>query len=238
MIHSSLSLKSLFIFLVLAVMGFGAGCEKKVEQPKKSVVVSQRIQADDMKTTVAVSPEKNIIPEKEQPEASELEVEILQKDTPGESSVDPELLDLALEEEAGSFLEIKSAGQPDLYDPENKIDPFRPLFREEPKKKEIEVAQKAEREKRIPRTPLERIHLNQLNLVGVIQASGENRGLVEEGSGRGYIVSLGTYIGTNGGRVIDILNDRVIVEEETEDILGELTLQKRELRLQKPFGEN
>jgi len=238
MIHSSLSLKSLLIFLVLAVMCLGAGCEKKVEQPKKSVVVSQRIQADDMKTTVAVLPEKNIIPEKVQPEASELEAEILQEDEPGKSSVDPELLDLALEGKAGSFLEFKSAGQTDLYNPKNKIDPFRPLFREEPQKKEIEVTQKVERERRIPRTPLERIHLNQLNLVGVIQASGGHRGLVEESSGRGYIVSLGTYIGTNGGRVIDILNDRIIVEEETEDILGKLSLQKRELRLQKPFGEN
>jgi hypothetical protein len=59
------------------------------------------------------------------------------------------------------ILEVATAGLPELYNPENKIDPFMPLFREGSKEK-VEVSQKVERQKRIPRTPLERIDLSQL----------------------------------------------------------------------------
>jgi type IV pilus assembly protein PilP len=133
--------------------------------------------------------------------------------------------------------EVETAGVPELYNPENKIDPFMPLFREGPKE-EVEISQKVERERRVPRTPLERIDLSQLKLVGIIQSPSGNKGLVEEASGKGYIISRGSYIGTNGGRVVEIFKDRVIVEEEVDDVLGKLTLQKREFKLQKPFGEN
>ena len=61
--------------------------------------------------------------------------------------------------------------------------------------------------------------------------------MVEEASGKGYVIAKGTYIGIYSGRVIQILNDRVIVEEEVEDSLGNLTIQKRELKFQKPTGE-
>jgi Tfp pilus assembly protein PilP len=126
-----------------------------------------------------------------------------------------------------------------LYDPTNKLDPFMPLFKDEPEKSEPAAGvEKKERKKRIPRTPLERIALSQLKLVGVIRAESGDKGLVQEASGKGYIISSGTYIGTNGGKVIEILPDRVIIEEEVEDVLGKLGIQKRELKLQKPFGED
>ncbi len=126
-----------------------------------------------------------------------------------------------------------------LYDPTNKLDPFMPLFKDEPEKSEPAAGvEKKERKKRIPRTPLERIDLSQLQLVGVIRAESGDKGLVQEASGKGYIVSSGTYIGTGGGKVIEILPDRVIIEEEVEDVLGKLGIQKRELKLQKPFGED
>ncbi|PQP34785.1 pilus assembly protein PilP, partial [Desulfobacteraceae bacterium SEEP-SAG9] len=61
--------------------------------------------------------------------------------------------------------------------------------------------------------------------------------LVEEASGKGYIVAKGTYIGLHAGRILEILNDRVIVEEEIEDILGKITIDRKELKIQKPPGE-
>ena len=124
-------------------------------------------------------------------------------------------------------------GTPALYDPRSKIDPFEPLFKEE----KVVSAKKTERKKRIPRTPLERIDLSQLKLVGIIMAASGNRALVEESSGKGYVIKNGTFIGTNGGKIISIQKETVTVEEEFEDVYGKLMIRKRELKLPKPPGE-
>ncbi|MFC1516021.1 pilus assembly protein PilP [Thermodesulfobacteriota bacterium] len=98
-----------------------------------------------------------------------------------------------------------------LYNPKGKINPFEPLFKEEPKAKK--TIEKRERKTRVPLTPLEKIDLGQLKLVGIIQADSGNRALVEEASGKGYVIKQGTYIGTQAGRVDRILPDVVIVDE-------------------------
>lgn len=132
------------------------------------------------------------------------------------------------------------------YDRSGKVDPFEPLFKppkeeetppeEEPGEEET-ASGKPKREKRIPRTPLEKMDLNQLKLVGIIRAESGNRALVEEASGKGYIISKGTYVGIHSGQVSEILKDRVVVEEEYEDLRGEVTTRKRELKIEKPPGE-
>jgi type IV pilus assembly protein PilP len=123
-------------------------------------------------------------------------------------------------------------GIPSVYDPTGKIDPFEPLFRDKP----VSIKKKM-RKKRIPQTPLERIDLSQLKLVGIILASSGNRALVEEASGKGYVVKKGTYIGINGGKIIRIKKEKVIVEEEFEDVFGKISTRQREIKLPKPPGE-
>lgn len=130
--------------------------------------------------------------------------------------------------------EKKSLEEKFVYNPMGKIDPFEPLVKAQP----VPMAIKKKKSKRrIPRTPLEMVDLSQLRLTGIIRASSGNKAMVEEASGKGYIIVKGTYIGIHSGRVIQILNDRVIVEEEVEDSLGNLTIQKRELKFQKPAEE-
>lgn len=124
-------------------------------------------------------------------------------------------------------------GTPPIYDPTGKIDPFEPLFQSQ-----SGVAKKAKKKiKRVPRTPLERIDLAQLKLVGIILASSGNRALVEESSGKGYVIKKGTYIGTNGGKIVKIQKETVYVEEKFEDVFGKIQTRKRELKLPKPPGE-
>jgi type IV pilus assembly protein PilP len=120
-----------------------------------------------------------------------------------------------------------------IYDPQGKIDPFEPLFRE----KQTVALVKSKRKKRTPRTPLEKIDISQLKLVGIILASSGNRALVEESSGKGYVIKKGTYMGTNSGKVVKIEKDKVIVAEEYEDIRGNVTLRNKEIKLPKPPGE-
>ena len=124
------------------------------------------------------------------------------------------------------------------YNPQGKIDPFSPLFGDKPDTKLSEKKEDGSQKKRIPRTPLEMIDLNQLTLTAVIISDNENRALVEESSGKGYIIEKGTSIGTHYGKVVKIKKDRIIIEEETKDMFGKVTIDKREMKLQKPFGDN
>lgn len=123
-------------------------------------------------------------------------------------------------------------GSPPIYDPSGKIDPFEPLFRD--KRSGVKKSKKI---KRTPRTPLERIDLSQLKLVGIVLAASGNRALVEESSGKGYVIKKGTYIGINGGKIVKIQKEAIYVEEKFEDYTGKIQTQKRELKLPKPPGE-
>lgn len=119
-----------------------------------------------------------------------------------------------------------------------KLDPFEPLFREE----EVKVKTDAEKvapkpDRRVPMTPLEKIDLSQLRLTAVFVTPSGNKALVEEASGKGYIVNPGTYIGLQSGKVIQIDRDRVLIEENVENAIGEVTVETKELKLPKSFGE-
>ena len=163
-------------------------------------------------------------------------------------TVDATLLPKALEKVAGTSVDQPAAaeGREDIttplvlpeiklvYDPTGKIDPFVPLMEDKPA---LAEGTQTVKKRRIPLTPLEKVDLSQLRLEGVLLAPNGNRAMVAEASGKGYIVSVGTYIGTQSGRVTQILKDRMIIEEEVENVLGKVTLQNRELKLQKPPGE-
>ncbi len=127
------------------------------------------------------------------------------------------------------------------YKATGRIDPFEPLFKDEEPKARPASASSAipgkKVEHRPPTTPLERVSLAQLKLKAILRTAGGNKALVEEASGKGYIVKKGTYIGTQSGIVVAILKDRVIVEELVKNALGEGTIQEKELKLQKPLGE-
>ncbi|MEA1900349.1 MAG: pilus assembly protein PilP [Thermodesulfobacteriota bacterium] len=121
------------------------------------------------------------------------------------------------------------------YKAEGKIDPFASIFRVESSAFADQNDRK--KKKRIPLTPIEKVDLSQLKLVGIIFAPGGNKALVEDASGKGFVIKKGTSIGIKSGRVIKILKGRVVVEEKAESILGKTSLVKRELKLQKPPGE-
>ena len=141
-------------------------------------------------------------------------------------------------EAAETNLEKLTADAAGSYSPAGKVDPFLPLFEEKPAaSEETSDAEKQKKKRRMPLTPLERVDLSQLKLVGIIQAPSGNKALVEEASGKGYIIKTGTFIGIHAGRVLEIQKDRVVVEEEVENVLGQFTIEKKELKLHKPPGE-
>jgi Tfp pilus assembly protein PilP len=124
------------------------------------------------------------------------------------------------------------------YEPEGKTDPFAPVFDSgEPEDLEGNKDKQEEREKRIPQSPIEMVDLTQLKLTGVILAPSGNRALVQDATGKGYVVQKGTYIGNREGQVTEVLSDRLIVSEKTRDDLGRPVTEAREIKLPKPPGE-
>ncbi len=120
------------------------------------------------------------------------------------------------------------------YDPKGKIDPFLPIFKaqtdETSKKKRPRIRSQ-------PPTPLEKIDLSQLKLVSILTRPSGKLAMVEEASGKGYLVKKGTLMGINMGKVVKIQKDRLQIEEQVEDLFGKVSLRVRELKLQKPPGE-
>ena len=122
------------------------------------------------------------------------------------------------------------------YNPIGKVDPFAPLYKEDAKKKPENIVVKPKEPER-PRTPLEKLDLGQLKLTAIVTTKDQKRALVEEASGKGYVVEIGTKIGLERGSVVAIDPDRIVIEHKSEDDFGKMTISKRELKLQKPPGD-
>lgn len=93
-----------------------------------------------------------------------------------------------------------------IYTGVGKRDPFRPFV--------------IERNPRLQITPLQKYELGQLKVAGVISGPSTPRAVVEDGGGMGYIVTIGTPMGPNGGVVTAILPGRIVVEESVLDYYG------------------
>jgi type IV pilus assembly protein PilP len=121
------------------------------------------------------------------------------------------------------------------YDPKGKIDPFKPFVRLEVP---TPTAKKASEKKLSGAlTPLQRVGLDKVRVTGIAGSSSKRVAMVEDGAGRGYMVYVGTFIGMNEGRVIQILPDRVIVEEKLDDSKGKAKSHRVALTLHKEEGE-
>jgi type IV pilus assembly protein PilP len=100
------------------------------------------------------------------------------------------------------------------YDPTNKPDPFKPFI----------LALKAQEEVtptkiRPQLTPLQKMPLSEIQsgLKAIIWGQLGSKALVEDATGKGYVVQEGTYVGQNDGIVKKIYQDRIVVEEYRRD---------------------
>ena len=80
-------------------------------------------------------------------------------------------------------------------------------------------------------SPLERYELGQLKLVAVIWNAKEPSAMVEDASGLGYLVKIGTPIGPNDGKVTAIRRDGILIEEYLTDFYGVTKKQESSMRL-------
>lgn len=213
-----------YILCLLCLMALVFGCDEKAEKPEQtSKVVSQKISTTS--GTIKQQTQKVTSDSAKQQETK----------TEDKKSEPEALSGLVGQQKPMQYVAVG-------YDPKGKIDPFAPLIKDEPVKPKIEAKTETEikagkKEKRVPKTPLEKIELSQLRLKAIIIAPSGNKALVEESTGKGYIITKGTYIGRNQGIVTSIQKDKVLVEEMLENIQGNMIAKEKEIRLPKPPGE-
>jgi Tfp pilus assembly protein PilP len=151
-----------------------------------------------------------------------------------QEKVHPETVKATCEGKGLTFLDKLLAGpkkpKPScyIYDPTGKPDPFKPFILEVKRSKE-------EANKTLQ--PLQRYELSQLKLVAIIWNIDNPRALVEDSAGKGYIITKGSYIGNNQGKVTNILENEIVITEESADIFGKTKTKEIRIKLRRGAEE-
>lgn len=110
------------------------------------------------------------------------------------------------------------------YDPAGKADPFKSFVRTEMTARVGVVS------------PLERFDLSQIEVTGIIWNADRPRALVQDPTGKGYVVGEGAPMGKNQGRVVRIDDNRVVVKETYVDFRDQASSKDVELHLYERHG--
>ena len=119
-----------------------------------------------------------------------------------------------------------------VYNSSGKIDPFQPIFSENFSKAVPTVHQTD----CVSNPVLENIDLSQLKLTGIVMTERQPIALVQEANGKGHVISKDMCIGIHGGKVAEILIDRVIIQEEMQDLSGKVKVKKTEKKLRRDIN--
>ena len=106
------------------------------------------------------------------------------------------------------------------YNPAGKPDPFKSFV-----EMDLALKKKAEQKAAVSIFPLQRVGLDQFNLVGIAGSDERRIAIVEVKNNKGkfYPITLGTTIGLNNGKVVEIKRDQFIVEEGAHGRPGKKT---------------
>jgi type IV pilus assembly protein PilP len=116
------------------------------------------------------------------------------------------------------------------YNPAGKPDPFKPFI-------DVEITKQKKAAMKPPSIfPLQRAPVDHFRLVGI--AGNDRRiAMVQDATAKFYPIFVGTYIGTHGGRVLEILADRVIVEEKIKADAKQSKTKRITMKLHKEGSE-
>lgn len=110
------------------------------------------------------------------------------------------------------------------YSSKGKIDPFKSLYAEKENKDPGFADPKGKEKPALSPvndcgvTPLTQVGLEQLNLVAILKGVSGDYALVEDASGKGYVLKDRVCIGIHSGRVAKIQSDTVIIQERFQDL--------------------
>jgi type IV pilus assembly protein PilO len=96
------------------------------------------------------------------------------------------------------------------YDPQGRRDPMDPLVKETPPPA---APRRVERIPGAAREPLGHFDLAALKLVAIVRGGFGSKALVKAPDGKGHYVTVGTRMGRHGGRVSEIRDQALVIEE-------------------------
>lgn len=109
-----------------------------------------------------------------------------------------------------------------VYSAEGRRDPFVPLIGKK-------IAAFSE-------NPLESFDLYQFKLKGLIVGLGEPKAVVVAPDGKSYILKKGMRIGKNNGVIREITRERILIEEQYQDVTGSTHTNMQEILVPKREG--
>jgi type IV pilus assembly protein PilP len=224
------------VILMIAVLGVISGCEEQSELKKSTktpVVVSGKIMPPppvkknekpipQMQTTTPAKTEQA----QALPKTDTQKIVQVPSGKDAEESSQNKQADDAVPSGKSEITQVVAT-----YDSTGKLNPFLPLIQEKEDKGTggLVVDEKPKR----MLTPLEKMELSQIKLVAVILMEKRQLAMVEEASGKGYEVKIGTYMGKNNGQVSKINQSSIVVKEYVKDYKGKLQARFQEIKLQK-----
>lgn len=115
-----------------------------------------------------------------------------------------------------------------VYVSENRRDPFQPF---------IQIKRTVNNEPDLSaQTPLQQYVTSQYKLTAVIVGYGESMAMVVAPNGKSYVVRKGMKIGKNGGTIMQINKESLLVEEKFRDLTDEVRTNMLEIKLPKREG--
>jgi Tfp pilus assembly protein PilP len=116
----------------------------------------------------------------------------------------------------------EQTGQP--YNPEGKPDPFQPA----------KVSLEAKGGGKYKFLPLEQFEVSDFVLIGIISGPGAKKAMVQDATGKGFLVQVGTRIGKRGGTVSRIAEKEIIIVEPYRDYRGRKVFREIALKIPQP----
>lgn len=112
-----------------------------------------------------------------------------------------------------------------VYQAEGRRDPFMPLLAMKGKTAGVEFE-----------NPLEAYDLAQYQFKGVIIGFGEPKAMIVAPDGKSYILKKGVRIGKSNGVIRDISREKILVEEQYQDLSGATHKNIQEIKVPKREG--
>ena len=117
--------------------------------------------------------------------------------------------------------------QTSLFDFSNKKDPFRPFVQAPPPEQKSMAVQRQNRTAGL--LPIQSYDLSKFKVSGIIVGLKENRALIVDPTGKGYVVKQGMAMGPNNGTIVKITPSYIEVAETYREDSGKL--RKRNVKL-------
>lgn len=118
-------------------------------------------------------------------------------------------------------IEIEKSTSEYEYEIEDRPDPFAPFVSGQARENTIPTAPDEILEVDEPLTGMQLFEPGQLTLVALMMTGGETLAMVQDFTGRGYVVTEGTKIGRRG-IITEITEDRVLIEETSKTRSGKI----------------